>query len=174
MRRVEGVTLTELILVIVILGILAAFVGPVLYNAMRAYDRAQVSSATHGELRYAMERMSREIREIRRNSTNAILLDVAPMTQSTLGFFRNDGTQVLISRTSSFVNMSYVPPGGSTLTGLLLDQVNGFSLAYFQPNATAVAASTSSLAFIQVSVSLVDSVGGTFAARQRIDLRDPQ
>lgn len=174
MRRIEGVTLTELVMVIVILGILAAFVGPVLYNAMRAYDRVEASNATQAKLRYAMERMTREIREIRRNSTNTAGFDVATMTQSTLGFFKNDGTQVLISRTSSFINMSYVPPGGSTLTGLLLDQVNGFSLAYFQPNTTAVAANTSSLAFIQVSVSLTDSIGGNFAARQRIDLRDPQ
>jgi prepilin-type N-terminal cleavage/methylation domain-containing protein len=179
MRRIEGVTLPELILVIVILGLLAAFVGPVLYNSMRAYERLEQSSVTQGKMRYAMERLSREIREMRRNATNTAGLDITTMTQSTLAFYKTDGTQVTVSRTSSVVNLFYSNPTFfSTLTGgLLVDQVNGFSFAYFQPNASATAttAGGSSLAFIQISVSLTEVTGtNIFGVRTRVNIRGPR
>ena len=57
MRRVEGFSLLELILVIAILGVLAAFVGPVVFNAMRSYDQTQRGVQTQAKMRYAIERI---------------------------------------------------------------------------------------------------------------------
>jgi len=170
MRRVEGFTLAELIMVIVILGILGAFVGPVVFNAIRAYDSVQKSANTNAKIRYAMERIAREVRDVRRQTTDASFLDIASMTATSLAFFKTDGTQVVLEGAGSAVNLAYPPLGG-----MLIDQVQAgsFSLAYFERGGTTLAASAASIAFVQVSMTLTD---GALAvpARLRVELRNPQ
>jgi prepilin-type N-terminal cleavage/methylation domain-containing protein len=168
MRRVEGFSLVELVMVIVILGILAAFVGPVLFNAMRSYQRVQSGVETHAKMRYAIERMSRELREIRRQVTDAALLDVTSMTVSSMAFFKTDGTQVVINAVGNQVNLAY-----STLAGMLTDQVGSFALTYFQQNASTVAATAASISFVQISMTLSEGTN-LFPARVRVDLKNPQ
>jgi prepilin-type N-terminal cleavage/methylation domain-containing protein len=168
MRRIDGFSLVELVLVIVILGILAAFVGPVLYNAIRAYDTVQTGGQTQTKVRYALERMSREIREIRRRTTDARMLEIATMTANTLAFVNTQGRTIVISRTGNTLTLS-----DTTLTGVLTDQINAFSLAYFQPNASTVAASTSSLAFVQISLAVSEG-SAVFASRVRVDIKNTE
>lgn len=172
MRRIEGFSLAELIMVIVILGILGAFVGPVLMNAMGSYDTLQTSVATHAKMRYAMERMARELRDIRRQTTDSTFPDITSMTVSSMAFFKTDGTRVVLGNvgTPNAVNLAY-----STLTGMLTDQVQAgsFSLAYFQQNASTVAATAASISFVQISMTLTEGTN-TFPARLRVDLRNPQ
>jgi type II secretory pathway pseudopilin PulG len=170
MRRVEGFTIAELVMVIVILGILGAFVGPVVYNALRSYDSVQRSTNTNAKLRYAMERIAREMRDVRRQVTNSAFLDVTSMTASSLAFFKTDGTHVVLNGAGNAVNLAY-----SALAGVLVDQVQAgsFSLAYFEQGGTTLAASAASLSFVQVSMTLTE---GAIAipARLRLDLRNPQ
>ncbi len=168
MRRSEGFSLVELIMVIVILGILAVFVGPVLLNAVRAYSAVETSVETQTKLRYAMERMSRELREIRRQTTDAAFLDIPSMTVSSMAFFKTDGMRVVISRAGNQVTLAY-----SSLTGLLTDQVGSFSLAYLQQNATTVAATAASVAYVQISMSVSEG-SLLFPSRLRVDLKNPQ
>lgn len=168
MRSSEGFSLVELILVIAILGILAVFVGPVLLNAVRAYTTVQTGLETQGKLRYAMERMSRELREIRRQATDAALLDLPSMTGSSIAFFKTDGTQVVISQAGSQVTLAY-----SSVAGMLADQVSSFSLAYLQQDATTPAASAASVAYIEVGLSVSEGAS-VFPARVRVDVKNPQ
>jgi prepilin-type N-terminal cleavage/methylation domain-containing protein len=169
MRRVEGFTLAELIMVIVILGILGAFVGPVVYNAIRAYDSVQKSANTNAKVRYAMERIAREMRDVRRQVTDAGFLDIASMTASSLAFFKTDGTRVLLIGAGNAVSLAY-----STLTGMLVDQVQpgSFSLAYFEQGGTTLAGTAASVAFVQVSMTLTEGAV-VVPARLRVDLRNP-
>jgi hypothetical protein len=157
-------------MVIVILGILGAFVGPVVYNALRSYDSVQRSTNTNAKLRYAMERIAREMRDVRRQVTNSAFLDVTSMTASSLAFFKTDGTHVVLNGAGNAVNLAY-----SALAGVLVDQVQAgsFSLAYFEQGGTTLAASAASLSFVQVSMTLTE---GAIAipARLRLDLRNPQ
>jgi prepilin-type N-terminal cleavage/methylation domain-containing protein len=170
MRRVEGFTLAELIMVIVILGILAVFVGPVVYNAIRSYDAVQKSTNTNAKLRYAMERIAREMRDIRRQVTDAAALDVPSMTASSMAFVKTDGTRVDLNGAGNVVNLAY-----TGVAGMLIDQVQAgsFSLAYFEQGGSTIAATASSLAFVQVSMTLADGAL-LLPARLRVDLRNPQ
>lgn len=170
MRRVEGFTLAELIMVIVILGILGAFVGPVVYNAIRAYDSVQKSTNTNAKVRYAMERIAREMRDVRRQITDSTNFDIPSMTASSMVFFKTDGTQVVLNGVGNVVNLAY-----STLTGMLIDQVQAgsFSLAYFEQGGSTLAGTASSISFVQVSMTLTEG-GVAIPARLRIDLRNPQ
>lgn len=168
MRRVEGFSLVELIMVIVILGILAAFVGPVLFNAMRAYDQAQKGVQTQAKMRYAIERMSRELREIRRQTTDAALLDITSMTATSLAFFKTDSTPVMIEAAGNQVNLAY-----STVSAMLTDQLGSFSLQYFQPDGVTAAATASSLSFVQISMTLSEGTN-LFSARARVDVKNAE
>lgn len=168
MRRVEGFSLVELVMVIVILGILAAFVGPVLFNAIRAYQSVQTGVETHAKMRYAIERMSRELREVRRQATDATFLDVTSMSASSIAFFKTDGTQVVLNVVGNQVNLAY-----STLAGMLTDQVASFSLAYFQQNASTPATTAASISFVEISMTLSEGPN-LFPARVRVDVKNPQ
>jgi prepilin-type N-terminal cleavage/methylation domain-containing protein len=168
MRRLEGFSLVELVMVIVILGILAAFVGPVLFNAMRSYQGVQAGGETQAKMRYAIERMSRELREIRRQVTDATFLDVTSMTASGMAFVKTDGTQVIINVVGNQVNLAY-----STLSGMLTDQVGSFSLAYFQQDAITPATTAASISFVEVSMTLSEGTN-LFPARVRVDLKNRQ
>jgi prepilin-type N-terminal cleavage/methylation domain-containing protein len=171
MRRVEGFSLAELVMVIVILGILAIFVGPILFNAMRSYGRIETSVVTQAKMRYAMERMVREMRDIRRQTTDSSFLDITSMTVSSMAFFKTDGTQVLLTGVGNVVNLAY--PG--SLAGMLTDQLQAgsFALAYFQQDAVTAAASSVSLSFVQISMTVTEG-SNAFPARVRVDLRNPR
>ena len=178
MRRVEGFTLAELVMVIVILGILGAFVGPVVYNALRSYESVQSSTNTNAKIRYAMERIAREMRDIRRQVTDSATLDVPSMTASSMAFFKTDGTRVVLNGVGNVVNLAYsvvANPAYSTITALLIDQVQAgsFSLAYLEQGGTTIAGTASSIAFVQVSMTIAESAI-LIPARLRIDVRNPQ
>lgn len=175
MRRIEGFSMVELVLVIMILGILVVFVGPVLYNAMRSYAGIEVGTATNAKVRYAMERMAREMRDIRRQATDSAYLDILGMSASSVAFFQSDGGRVVLNAVGGVVNLEYLPAGGSTLSGMLLDQVQpgSFALSYFLQNNALASTITQQVSFVQVSMSIVDG-SHTFPARLRVGLRNPQ
>lgn len=175
MRRIEGFSMVELVLVIMILGILVVFVGPVLYNAMRSYAGIEVGTATNAKVRYAMERMAREMRDIRRQATDSAYLDIQGMSASSVAFFQSDGGRVVLNAVGGVVNLEYLPAGGSTLSGMLLDQVQpgSFALSYFLQNNALASTITQQVSFVQVSMSIVDGTN-TFPARLRVGLRNPQ
>src|SRR5688572_28061340 len=139
MRRARGWSLVELTLVIVILGILGIFIGPLLLSAVTAYDKTQTSVATLAKQRYAMERIVREIRDIRRTPADTATFDISSLASATaLTFFKADGTHVALALSGSTVTLGYTGVATSTLT----DQVAGFSLVYYLQDGTTTAGVT--------------------------------
>jgi len=80
MKHSRGFTLLELIIVILVLGIVAAVTAPMIYQAAvgsaKMYDLNQVE--TQGRL--ALERMSRELRLIRSNAASDLTLGTNQIT----------------------------------------------------------------------------------------------
>jgi prepilin-type N-terminal cleavage/methylation domain-containing protein len=169
MSNARGWTLIELIMVMVIIGILAAFVGPVLLNAIKAYDRMQVTVNTYGKMRYAMERMAREIAAIRRRAADTTAFDVTTMTAGTFAFFKEDGTQVTLTAAGTDLNLIYAATG----TGLLADRVGALAFAYYGSDGATVAADATELAFVQVSMTITDGTTN-YPNRVRVALRNLQ
>lgn len=167
--RARGWTLIELIMVMVIIGILAVFVGPVLLTAVKAYDRTQATVNTYGKMRYAMERMAREIAAVRRDPADTTDLHVTTMTAANFTFFKEDGTQVTLTTAGTNLNLTYAGTG----TGVLADGVSGLSFAYYRADGATVAANATVLAFVEISMTISDGVT-SFANRQRVALRSVQ
>jgi prepilin-type N-terminal cleavage/methylation domain-containing protein len=165
MPRTRGWTLIELIMVIVIVGILAVFVGPVLMNAVRAYDRTQATVNAYAKMRYALERITREVAAVRRNPANTTALDISTMTATNLQFFKEDGTEVAITIAGTNVTVNYVGTG----TGTLTDQATALTFTYYRHDGAA-AANATELEFVEIALTVTDGTTA-YANRQRVALR---
>ena len=64
-RRAAGFTLVELLMVIVLFGIVAAFAAPAMRSGFQAYFTGRDISEADWQARVALERMSRELRAVR-------------------------------------------------------------------------------------------------------------
>lgn len=169
MRGTRGWTLAELIMVMVIIGILAVFIGPVLLNAVKAYDRTQITVNTYAKMRYAMERMAREMAAVRRNPANTTAFDVSSMTATDFTFIKEDGVQVTLTVAGTNLNVTYLGTG----TGLLADRVSALNFAYYRHDGATAAANATELEFVEVSMTISDGTTN-YANRLRMALRNVQ
>ena len=167
--RARGWTLVELVMVVVIVGMLAVFIGPLLLNTVAAYDRTEGTVTTYAKMRYAMERMAREVRAIRRNPADTTDFDIASMTPANFTFTREDGTQVSIVAAGGNVTLTYVGTGA----GVLTDQVSAFNLAYYRQDGATAAAGATDVAFVEIAMTLADAPN-SYPNRLRLALRNPQ
>ena len=167
--RSAGFTLIEMIMAIVVIGVLAATSAPLLLSTFRAYETNQTNLVTLSMLRYATERMAREIREVRYTGGNYLIV----MGATTLQFTKNDavGTVVTITGASPLVTLQYSVPA---MTAILTDQVaaNGLQFEYFDINNN-VGVTTANVAYVDVVLTLTDPSSVLPAVqRTRIALRN--
>ena len=164
----RGFTLIEMTIVIVILGILAAFSTPLLLSTFRAFETNQTNLVTLTKMRYATERMAREIREVRfAGGVYAIV-----MGATSLQFTKNDaaGTVVTITSAPPLATLQYSTPA---MSATLTDQVaaNGLQFLYFDINNVATA-STATVAYVDINLTLTDPNSGAMQQRTRVALRN--
>lgn len=179
----RGYTLLEVVIVIIIMGIVAVFVGPVLSTALGSYDATSRNVEVLTRMRYAMERMEREIRHVRRAATNSANYDIATMSSSQLVFTKPDGNQVSIDNlTAGEVRLGYSTPAASAT---LTDAVTEFCISYCRIDGTTctlnagtctasgLTVDATNVAFAEIRMKLAGSGTLEYTNTMRVALRIP-
>jgi len=166
--RQHGFTLLEMIISLVILALLGASAGYGLRGGALAFTGNADTLHTLGKLRYASERMAREIREIRRDTVTPAYYDITVMTGTMLSFTKRDGTGVTLSGAPPVLTLAYTTPGG---TQTLTDEVASLAFAYYQADGSTAATGTADVAFIGFDLVL-NRNGNSYPQRTRVALRN--
>ena len=179
--RAHGFTLIEMVMVVIIMAILAAFIAPILAEAVSAYDTISRNIEVLTKMRYAMERLAREIRMVRRDPVNSANYDIVTMAANSLEFCQADGTGVIISYASPNVSVAFTNAGifssvscsASALTArVLTDMATGFTLTYFNA-AGGAAVGKNDVAYVQVALTVTGTGTSAYNLSTRVDLRNP-
>lgn len=174
-RRVNvnrGFTLLEMVLVIVLISVLALAVVPMISTGVSTYSTTTTSIHTLGKLRFATERMARELREVRRNPVTPANFDITPGANSVV-FYKTDGYRVTLASAVPNVTLTYLSPGGVTTAGILTNQLNAatdLSFTYYDI-AGVVTASVSQMAYVQINLVLTED-GAPLRQVTRVALRN--
>lgn len=170
----QGATLIELVIVLVVLAVILAFIYPVLSQAITAYSdtTAAVSAATKG--RYALERIARELRDVRRSTADDALFDITTMIPSQMVFTRTDGVTVTVTGSGTTVTVGYSTPA---VTSDLADQVTSaatiFRYLLFNGTPGPPVVTASNVRYVEATITLSQG-SATYNNRVRIALRNPQ
>ena len=165
-----GFTLLELVIGLVVLAVLGAAAGYGLVGGTLAFSNTADGIQTLGKLRYASERMTREVREIRRNPGNPSIYDIGTMNATTLAFTKSDGVAVTLTGTPPQVTLAYSTPSG---THTLTDEVSSLAFTYLQADGSTAATGNGDVAFVELELVLARN-GNNYPQRSRIALRNQQ
>ena len=181
-----GFTLIELIIVIVLLGILAAVGSNMLSDSFTTTRMVNDGYARQAEARYVIERLAREIREVKYLSSGSYC--ITTMTSSQLEYQKpNVGSadQTNCSTESSTVTIGYSdsallksltigyssPSASGTLTNAVAD--SGFGFSYFQSDGTTAATGNADVRAVGIRLAVPDpSNSANFEQNVRVSLRN--
>lgn len=180
-RRSSGFTLIELIIVIVLLGLLAAVGSNMISDSFTTSRMVNADTASKQQARYALERLAREIREVKYDTTNSRHCITSLASPTNLAFNKTSGAYdstcatnaitVTINKNAAEVNLTllYSP---ATVSSTLSNQVSGFSLVYLDASGTATT-STSAVRFVVITLAVTDAISGqSISQRTRVALRN--
>jgi prepilin-type N-terminal cleavage/methylation domain-containing protein len=178
-HRPRGTTLIELLIVIVLIGILGVYASTVFSSTYTTARMVDSSKSSADQLRYAMERLSREIREIKfvDTGTGYSISSALAASATNLVFVRTiSGTDVTvtINKSGSNLTLGYSSPA---VTSNIAQQVTGFTMDFYTINSTtgAVSATTSksNLRFVVLTLTATDALSGqAITERTRVTLRN--
>ena len=170
----RGFTLIEAVVSIVLIGVLAMAVIPVISTGVKTYATTTTSINTLSKLRVATERMAREMREVRRNLVTPANYDLT-MGANSVVFYKTDGYRVTIAGGVPNITLTYLSPGGVTTSGTLTNQVNvATDLVFtYYDIAGAVTSSLSQVAYVQIDLRLTED-GAALRQVTRVALRNQQ
>jgi len=170
-QAANGFTLIEAVVAIVLIGVLAMAVIPVIDSAVHTYATTTNSLDALSKLRYATERMAREIREVRRNPLFPTDFDMT-LGATSLIFTKADGNQVSISSSAPNVNLAYQTPSASGVLTDLLNANTDLNFQFYLADKTTQTASLSQLAYVRISLMLTDRDGAQVNQTTWVALRN--
>lgn len=161
----------EIVISIVLLGILAAVGSTMISDSTTVANVTNLNQTSLSQSRYAVERLVREIREVRLVG-NAY--DISDKTVVSLRFFKSDGVEVSIAQSGSNLSLGYPPVSSSFLTNEVevVSGVPSFSLSYLDIDGTTTANNTD-VRFVQIALTTKNlATGVTGTQRTRVALRN--
>ena len=164
----KGFTLIEMVTSLILFGLLAGTGAVMLSHGVEAYFVAQERTAVLHKLRYAVERVSRELRMCNHNGVAYDVTTSYP-SSSSISCVKQDGVTVTISNTGTLLSMTYSSVSG---THILTDQVSVFELRYFKLDGIA-ALDLSEHEITQINLAL-DEDSSTYWQTTRVAFRDRQ
>jgi prepilin-type N-terminal cleavage/methylation domain-containing protein len=138
----RGVTLVELVVVMVILAVLVAAILPILSGGFNTYFAGRDIMSTDTQVRPAVERIARELRQIR--SATATDLTIATPSQISFNDFNSNAVVYSYSSATGTINRNGQP---------LTDRVGALSFFYWQSNVISTAASPGTVSYVTVQVT---------------------
>ena len=157
-----------MVMVMVILGVLAGLTAPIFSQGLTAARLTTENLNTLAKLRFATERLAREIRQVNHNGSG---YDVSVMSPTSLVFTKVDSLSgtVTVNASGGAITLAYSFPA---VSGIITDEVSSFSIAYYDGDGV-VTASNTDLAFVEINLTLQNpTTGGTYSQRTRVALRD--
>ncbi len=193
-RHNSGFTLMELIISIVLLGMLAAVGSSMIVDSFTTTRMVNADTASVGKARYALERLAREIREVKYASsqtstpsycdtpgtitdqyciTSPGTLTASPLaigsvgSGNTLSFANATGTIITIARSGT--DLTDLTLNGSILS----DNVTGLTLTFFTAADETTTPTNSTVKFVVINLTVKDPTGGKgIQQRTRVALRN--
>lgn len=176
-RIQRGFTLIEMIITIVIMGLLAAVGSSMISDTFSTARMVNASQAGAEEARYALERLAREIREVKYNRIDAtsgnysVGSTMAPGATNLVFTRVINGSDVTVTINKSGANLTlgYSSPA---VTSTLSSQVAAFTLDFLKLDNTATAL-TSEVRFVVITLVVTDATSGQSIRQQtRVVLRN--
>lgn len=180
----RGFTLIEMVVTLVLLGILATVGSKMVADNMRTMRVVDSNQATSNQARYVLERLTREIREVKYNklAANYAITSTLSAGAASITFTRTiNGTDTTVtiacasnaacSNTNQTLNLTYVA-GGVTTTSPIASNATAFSLKFYDLDSLATT-SASTVRSVEMTVTLKDGLNGQATTeRMRVALRN--
>lgn len=195
-RGSGGFTLIEMIISIVLLGLLATVGSSMISDSFTTSHVVDAGQASSNKARYTLERLAREIREVKYASsktspatycdtantiTDRYCITTTGWTASHLQFVRTiGGTDVTVTIDYSNPNLTlgytYSSHPPADVSANLSSQATSFSLNYLDATNTAttdVSSGASGIRFVQINLTVTDGTSQqSILQRTRIALRN--
>lgn len=132
-----GFTLIEIVITIVLIAIISSIAAMIILQGVKTYSAEDSRSNMHYQARLAMERMTKEIRQIRSAST----ADIPTMTATDLRFTNVGG---------AIVEFTWTTPNLNLLANQLASGITAFTFKYYLVDGTTPTADKTQMWFVEI------------------------
>ena len=184
MKNSRGVTLVELVIVIIVIGIMAAVMAPLALSSLLAYENVMGDVVVLDKLRYTNERLVREIREVNYTSptTGFAFTAGTGMGLHTMQFTRTSFNAagvastdtVTVGNTGSEATLAYssMPAVGAQVLTDDLNGLNGLTFKYFLSDGVTPATDAKDVRMVQIELDLKHNGSSNYTQLTQLQLKN--